>query len=289
MKSLRRILLSVFGALLVCMDPVAGQTRFDQEILDVLAAYVRATNEGDAGGLAELYLDAPTTGSVGDGAVHRGRGSVADLTDGGWIVAHDHTSTVVGSGQTRSKAVGPGGGPTEPVRRPVPCQVSRIVDGDTIDCAPLGRIRLIGMDTPESNQRPFGDMATEYLGSLIAVGSEVAIEPDVEARDRYGRTLGYVWAEGVMVNWAMVRAGYAVLLTYPPNVQYAEWFQRAQEQAREDGAGLWAVNGFECLPREHRRGVCEGEAPRNSGPPAGAAREALGAERPATAAGVGDS
>ena len=148
------------------------------------------------------------------------------------------------------------GGPPAPVREPQPCQVTRIVDGDTIECAPFGRVRLIGMDTPEAGQQPFGEMATEALNQLLAVGSEVALEPDVDARDRYGRVLGYVWADGVMVNWALVRQGYAVLLTYPPNVQYVDWLTAAQTAAREERLGLWAIDGFACLPIEYRRGRC---------------------------------
>ena len=112
------------------------------------------------------------------------------------------------------------------------------------------------MDTPEADQEPFGEIATEILASLIPVGSEVYIEPDVEATDQYGRILGYIWSEVGMVNWAMVRSGYAVVLTYPPNVQYVDWFESAQIMARSEEAGLWAIDGFECEPRAHRRGQC---------------------------------
>lgn len=147
-------------------------------------------------------------------------------------------------------------GPRAPVRETESCEVTRIVDGDTMECAPFGRVRLIGMDTPEAGQEPFGEMATQALRELIPIGSEVALEPDLEARDRYGRMLGYIWADGVMVNWTLVRQGYAVLLTYPPNVQYVDWLTSAQAAAREEGVGLWAMDGFACLPSEFRRGRC---------------------------------
>ena len=150
------------------------------------------------------------------------------------------------------------GGPPAPVRETDSCEVTRIVDGDTIDCDPFGRIRLIGMDTPEAGQEPFGDLATEALRERIPVGTVVELERDVEPTDRYDRVLGYLWSEGELINWWLVRAGYAVVLTYPPNVQYVDWFTDAQRQAREEEMGLWAVDGFACEPRAYRRGDCGG-------------------------------
>ena len=148
-------------------------------------------------------------------------------------------------------------GPRHPVRATVPCTVTRIVDGDTIWCSGMGRIRLIGMDSPESDQGPFGAEATSALAALIPLGTEVQVEQDVEARDRYGRLLAYIWDRGTLVNWLMVREGWAVLLTYPPNVQYVDWFANAQNRARAEQRGLWRKGGFACLPVEHRRHHCD--------------------------------
>jgi micrococcal nuclease len=135
--------------------------------------------------------------------------------------------------------------------------VSRIVDGDTFECSSVGRVRPIGMDTPELSQAPYGGMAAQALRSLIPVGSQVELELDVEPRDRYDRLLAYVWADGVMVNWLLIRLGWAVLLTYSPNVQYVDWFTEAQRLARQEGVGLWAIDAFECLPRDRRQGRCD--------------------------------
>jgi len=148
------------------------------------------------------------------------------------------------------------GGPRRPVRETVSCELSRIVDGDTIECSEQGRVRLIGIDTPELDQEPFGAMAHAALADLLDSPAVVGLEPDVEARDRYGRMLAYVWVDSTMVNWVLIRQGWAVLLTYPPNVQYVDALTEAQRRAREEGVGLWGVGGFECLPRERRRGRC---------------------------------
>jgi micrococcal nuclease len=176
----------------------------------------------------------------------------------GWRVAHDHASTLEASGSVAaSLAVVTDSGPTSPRRETQSCTVTRVVDGDTIECARTGRVRLIGMDTPESNQPPFGAQASSALAALVPVGTEARLELDVDARDQYGRLLAYVWVDRTMVNWRMVRDGWAVLLTYQPNVQYVDWFIDAERRAREEARGLWATGGFDCRPADHRRNRCE--------------------------------
>lgn len=173
-------------------------------------------------------------------------------------------AVLAGSLACAGPALAPAGGPDLPVRGTTACTVSRIVDGDTVQCDPVGRVRLLGIDTPERGQPPFGREATEALARLAPVGSLLLAEADVEDRDRYDRALRYLWLPGEgeepprMLNWLLVRQGYALVLTYPPNVQYVEALTRAQEAAREEGAGLWAVDGFACTPRDHRAGRCGG-------------------------------
>jgi uncharacterized protein (TIGR02246 family) len=178
-------------------------------------------------------------------------------TSSGWRVAHDHTSSLPPNTPTTADAGVLEEGPAQPVREVIPCQPTRIVDGDTIECRRVGRVRLIGMDTPEAGQEPYAEMATQALWSLFENATSVGLEQDVELRDRYGRMLAYVWADSLMVNWALVRQGWAVVLTYPPNVQYVDWLTEAQRLAREEGVGLWGIGGFDCLPWDRRRGRCQ--------------------------------
>ena len=64
---------------------------------------------------------------------------------------------------------------------------------------------------------------------------------DVEERDRYGRLLAYVYAGSTVVNAELLREGYAVPLTVPPNVRFATRFRRLARDARRAGRGLWAA------------------------------------------------
>lgn len=110
---------------------------------------------------------------------------------------------------------------------------------------------------PELSQAPFGQEAAAALERLLPPGTEVRVERELQPRDRFGRTLAYLWAGDVMINRALVRHGWAVVLVYPPNVRYADQLRRAQRRARTDRVGLWATGGFDCLPRDRRRGRCD--------------------------------
>lgn len=126
--------------------------------------------------------------------------------------------------------------------------VERVVDGDTIVVAGGERVRLIGIDTPETvdPRRPvecFGKEASRHLATLLPPGEPITLEHDVERADRYGRTLAYVYRarDGIFVNEVMVRDGYANVATYPPNVAYVDRFVAAERAARDEGAGLWSA------------------------------------------------
>jgi endonuclease YncB( thermonuclease family) len=147
-------------------------------------------------------------------------------------------------------------GPAAPVRATRPCRIARIVDGDTVQCDGIGPVRLIGVDAPERDQGAFGPAAADALADLLPRGSTVGLEPDVTARDQFGRVLGYLWREGRLVNWEMVRRGWAVTLTWPPNVQYASALSDAERLAERGRVGLWAHGGLECRPADHRAGKC---------------------------------
>ncbi len=139
--------------------------------------------------------------------------------------------------------------------------VVRVVDGDTVKVRYWGKdesIRLIGIDTPESRANKkakkdakrsgqdiktitaMGKRATEYVKSLVKPGDLITIEFDAQERDRYRRLLGYVYlSNGKMLNEEIVKAGYASVMTIPPNVKYQDRFLRAYREARESNRGLW--------------------------------------------------
>jgi len=126
--------------------------------------------------------------------------------------------------------------------------VRKIVDGDTLDVSGGERVRLIGIDTPETKapDRPvgcFGREASRFVSETLPPGTEVRLVGDAEQRDRYGRLLAYVYrrADGLFVNAELLRRGYAQLLTIPPNIAHTDEFTAVARQAREGSQGLWAA------------------------------------------------
>ena len=127
--------------------------------------------------------------------------------------------------------------------------VERVVDGDTVSVRLAGRterVRLLGIDTPESVKADtpiecFAKEAADRLHGLLPSQVTVRLVRDVEERDRYGRLLAYVYRQpdDLFVNLDLVRGGYAQLLTYPPNVAHADELRRAAGDARRAGRGLW--------------------------------------------------
>jgi len=126
--------------------------------------------------------------------------------------------------------------------------VERVVDGDTIVVTGGERVRLIGVDTPETAdpRRPvgcFGSEASAFMSRLLPEGTPVRLVGDAEPRDRYDRLLAYAYRlpDGLFVNAELVRQGYAVPLTIPPNVAHTGELVALAGQAREAGRGLWGA------------------------------------------------
>ena len=122
-------------------------------------------------------------------------------------------------------------------------RVESVTDGDTIVLSATGRSRLIGVDTPEvhGGHECYGREASGFTARLLPPGTRVRYLVGTERRDRYGRSLVYVWLPGGrFLNAVLVLTGYAVPLTIAPNVDHADLFVRLGRSARRRGRGLWS-------------------------------------------------
>lgn len=147
-----------------------------------------------------------------------------------------------------------------PVVQPVPdgsgtglvARVGHVIDGDTVTLAFAGHpeepVRLLGIDTPETVKpgapvECFGPEASDRTHALLPPGTEVVVQRDQEARDRYGRLLLYVWRrhDGLFVNRSLLESGHATTLSYAPNTSRRSELAGAERQARERQTGLWGA------------------------------------------------
>jgi len=144
-------------------------------------------------------------------------------------------------------------------------KVTRIVDGDTIVVDGNVKVRLIGVDTPEYHPSDklrrdsirsdkdvktiiaLGKKATQFTKREID-GQKVRLEYGFEKKDKYGRTLAYVFRESdnFFLNAEIIKQGYGHAYTRFP-FEYMEQFRGYEKEAREQQKGLWADNSLEGL------------------------------------------
>ncbi len=142
--------------------------------------------------------------------------------------------------------------------------VIKVFDGDTILVNAGGasnhsfKIRFLGIDAFESNQNIYGKQAKDFLTKL-ALNKTVCIETDIEEKDRYGRTLGYVFLKSVSkdlnkeknlrkkdlsINEVLVKNGQALLYAFPPNIKYVDRLKESQIYARQNMLGVWEKESY---------------------------------------------
>jgi len=126
-----------------------------------------------------------------------------------------------------------------------PCEIRRVVDGDTLLLENRARVRLIGVDAPESVKpdhpvEPWGPEASEFTRQFLQRGTP-RLEFDRERVDRFGRYLAYVYVDDQLLNEAIIAAGLARM---EPHFDYASAMKRrfrtAQQDAQRARRGIWS-------------------------------------------------
>jgi micrococcal nuclease len=127
--------------------------------------------------------------------------------------------------------------------------VQRVVDGDTLLLSSGARVRLQGIDTPETvlEDHPveaWGPEASQFTKDFIRdAGGRVRLSFGLERRDRYDRFLAFAWNGNIMLNEELVRAGLAkARLDYRYSNTMKRRLAAAQEEAKRAGRGIWSPN-----------------------------------------------
>lgn len=128
-------------------------------------------------------------------------------------------------------------------------KVIRVVDGDTIVVSPNEKVRLIGVDTPETvhpkkSVACFGKEAKQFTRDAVE-GKTIRLVLDNvntkrQHKDKYRRTLAYAFLDdGTMLNRELIRHGYAHAYTRFP-FHYLVEFRELERAARAEALGLWS-------------------------------------------------
>lgn len=131
--------------------------------------------------------------------------------------------------------------------------VSRVVDGDTIIVTNAEgkdeRVRILNIDTPESvhptePEQKFGREASDFAKEYLE-GQKVEIERGNPEKDKYGRTLAYIFVDGVNFNRLMLEEGYArIAYVNGSNTKYLDEFKQAENKAKKQKKNIWSIPGY---------------------------------------------
>lgn len=116
--------------------------------------------------------------------------------------------------------------------------VTEVLDGDTFRLENNEKVRLIGIDTPEKGEK-LSQEATELLEELI-LGKKITLEKDKTDKDKYDRSLRYVYMGELFINEEMVKRGLAKQITYYPDNAKEEILKEAETKAKEKKLGIWS-------------------------------------------------
>ena len=134
--------------------------------------------------------------------------------------------------------------PEEDVPQDYNMTVTEVVDGDTFYLGNGDKIRMLGINTPESG-RPYAQEATDFLTNMI-LGKEVTLVNDSKNgdSDSYGRLLAHVYVDDTFVNYEIIKAGYAFWYPYTSGTDFDTEYEEAQAYASNNKAGLWTGSSY---------------------------------------------
>ncbi|MEE3081842.1 MAG: thermonuclease family protein [Candidatus Thermoplasmatota archaeon] len=134
--------------------------------------------------------------------------------------------------------------PKENVTQDYNMTVTEVVDGDTFYLGNGDKVRMLGINTPESG-RPYAQEATDFLTNMI-LGKEVTLVNDSKNSDSdtYGRLLAHVYVNGTSVNYEIIKAGYAFWYPYSSGTDFDTQYEEAQAFASNNAVGLWTKSSY---------------------------------------------
>jgi micrococcal nuclease len=122
--------------------------------------------------------------------------------------------------------------------RPPALTVTKVIDGDTIELSDGRTIRYIGVDTPEMEDECFAKEAKEINENLV-FKKTIKVATDKNEMDQFGRTLAYVYVDGLFVNQDLLSKGAGKYFLDNLNTKYSPILVKASEESYNNKSGLW--------------------------------------------------
>lgn len=120
-----------------------------------------------------------------------------------------------------------------------PIKVIKVIDGDTLTLENQKKVRLSGINTPETGECYYEE-AKKRLTDLV-LGKEIFLERDITDIDKYDRLLRYVYVENISVNFLLVEESYAkVYDKYEDTTKYYNELKSLEASAKN--SGVWLCN-----------------------------------------------
>ena len=118
-------------------------------------------------------------------------------------------------------------------RELITANVIKVIDGDTLTIENDQKIRLLGINTPESKMLKYEE-AKEYLKKL----ENKTIMVEKRGIDKYGRILAHTFTKNNHINEQILKNGLGHLYYYEKDAYYNN-LKKAEEYAREKNIGIW--------------------------------------------------
>lgn len=130
--------------------------------------------------------------------------------------------------------------------------VIKIYDGDTFKTGIGEKIRLIGINAPETGKKskpaqPMADEAKQTLATLLATNKyKVGLRFGQDKHDRYKRLLAHAYLpNGINIQQQLLKKGLAAHIVVPPNLDNMECYQKAEASARQHQKGMWSLPDYQ--------------------------------------------
>lgn len=121
-------------------------------------------------------------------------------------------------------------------------KLSKCIDGDTAQFSKVGKTRFLYVDTPESTiqKEAYGKTAANYTCSKLKSAKKIQLQYDGPKKDKYSRTLAWVWVDGKLLQKLLVQKGYVEKFYDYGTYSYESELIKLQKQAQKNKVGLWS-------------------------------------------------